>query len=147
MRFNFRFEALLNYRAHIKERAEISLGRAQKLLREAREGLALLQDSYRTGLDDLSASMKRKTEAGQLINYSEYLTALKQRIANQHLEIQDRELAVKERMQEVVARTKEYRIIEKLKEKDFGKWKNEQNLQEQRILDESAVIRHGRTFL
>jgi flagellar FliJ protein len=147
MRFKFRFEALMNYRGHIKEKAEIALGRARRHLREARDELTSLEDRRQKGFLDLSESMKGRTDAGQLKYYSEYLTALKYRIALQFVEIEKREFVVKERLEEVIARTKEYRIIEKLKERDLKKWLHEQHLQEQKTLDENAVVRHGRAFL
>ena len=147
MRFVFRFEALLTYRAHLKERAEVALGRVRQRLRKARENLEALQTRHRESFCDLSTLLKGRAESELLRSHVEFLNALQGRIERQVQEVERREQKVREHLNIVVARTKEYRIIEKLKEKDYETWRYEQNLQEQKALDESAAIRHGRAFL
>jgi flagellar FliJ protein len=147
MRFRFRFEALLTYRAHVKEKAEISLGQARKRLRDAQEELARLHERHLQGALDLAQSIQGRSEAGLLKSYADYLQALKHRMAVQVDEIERREQDVKKCLAEVMVRTREFKVIEKLNERDYHKWLHEQRLQEQKILDENAVIRHGRAFL
>jgi len=147
MSFTFRFEALLKVRAHHKEKAEISLGRARGSLREAREELEDLERARGEIALDLQRSIRRGTNGDTLKGYSDFLAARELHIAAQHMEIERREEIVRRRLEEVVVRTREYRIIEKLKEKDYKKWLREQNIQEQKVMDENAVIRHGRAFL
>lgn len=147
MRFVFRFEALLTYRAHLKERAEVALGRARQRLRKAKQELEGLKTQHHESSGDLSLLLTGRTESELLRSHVEFLNALEGRIERQAQEVEQRQQQVREHMNIVVARTREYRIIEKLKEKDYETWRHEQNLQEQKALDESAMIRHGKAFL
>lgn len=147
MRFVFRFEALLTYRAHLKERAEMALGRARRSLRKAQQHLEALQTRHRESFCDLSSLLKGRAESELLRSHIEFLNALEKRIESQAHEVERRQRQVREHLNVVVTRTKEYRIIEKLKEKDYETWRHEQTLQEQKMLDESATVRHGRVFV
>jgi flagellar FliJ protein len=147
MRFTFRFEALLTYRAHLKERAEVALGRARQSLRTAQEGFKALQTRQRESFCDFSSLLKGRAESERLRSYVEFLNALQGRIEIQAREVEKRQQQVRVHMKDVVERTKQYRIIEKLKEKEYETWRHEQNLLEQKALDESAAMRHGRVFL
>jgi flagellar export protein FliJ len=51
-----------------------------------------------------------------------------------------------EKRRVLLEKTKEFKIIERLKEKDFQKWQDQQRLEEQKRMDEIAVLRHGRQF-
>jgi len=146
MGFSFRFEALLTYRAHRKERAEVTLGKARKHLRRALDDLEALRTNRREACDERSASLRQRPSADLLLNYADFLSALKARIQGQEEEVAARERAVQDRRNEVLARTREYRIIEKLKERDYKTWLLEQRRQEQKTLDETAVVRHARVF-
>jgi len=146
MGFSFRFEALLTYRAHRKERAEVALGKARQHLRRALDDLEALRSDQREAREELSASLRQRPSADLLLNYTDFLSALKARIRRQKEEVATREQAVRDRRNEVLARTREYRIIEKLKERDYETWLLEQRRQEQKALDEIAVVRHARVF-
>jgi flagellar FliJ protein len=146
MGFLFRFEALLTYRAHRKERAEVALGKARQRLRQAVETLEGLRSRRKEAGEELATFLRQKPSADLLRNYVDFLSSLKGRIQGQKKEISAREKAVRERLNEVLARTREYRIIEKLKERDYKTWLQEQRRQEQKVLDENAIVRHGRTF-
>jgi len=147
MRFVFRFEALLTYRAHLKERAEVALGRARQRLRMAQQDLQALQAKHRESFCDFSSLLKGRAESERLKSYIEFLNALQRRIESQAQQVDRRQQQVREHVKDVVNRTKEYRVIEKLKEKEYETWRHEQHLLEQKALDESAAMRHGRAFL
>ena len=136
----------MTYRGHRKERAEVALGKARQRLRRAVETLVGLRNRRREAGEELEAFLKQKPSADLLRNHVDFLFSLKGQIQGQKKEISAREKVVRERLNEVLARTREYRIIEKLKERDYKTWLQEQRRQEQKVLDEIAVVRHGRTF-
>ncbi len=146
MGFSFRFETLLAYRGHRKEQAEAALGRERRRLKRARDELDGLRDRRRKAGDELSASLGRRPVADLLRYHADFLSALKRRIEARKTDVAACERTVRDRLDEVLARTREYRIMEKLKERDYEAWLLEQRHQEQKVLDENAVIRYGRVF-
>jgi flagellar protein FliJ len=145
--FKFRYEALLGYRLHQKEKAEVEFARAQQLLRQMKETLKEYHDDMQATRMEMAQAIRGKTDSDTVRNYSQYLGALKIWIATLEVEIVKAEKIVAEKMEELLNRTKKYKIIEKLKEKDHQKWKNKLNIMEQRELSEIGVLRHGRVFL
>jgi len=147
MGFNFRYEALLSYRQHMKEKAEIELSMAQRQLRQCREILEDHKESIRRTNQDLKVSLKAKIASHTLKNHSEYMAALDDKIAAQVVEITKSEQIVRERLNTLLTKTKQYKVIERLKEKDLIKWNHHQHHMEQKEISEISIIRHGRDFL
>ncbi len=144
MKFRFRFESLLTYRAHKKERAEALLGRARQSLRRAREDREAFKKRFEEAGVELRALLKKDGSAYLLRNYADFISELERKMDEQDRLIIKGEKEVSDRLQEVLARTRETRIIEKLEERDRQAWLYDQRRQEQKALDEAAVIRHGR---
>ena len=80
-------------------------------------------------------------------NHSEYISALKYKIGAQEIEIVRSEKVVREKLEILLTKTKQYKVIERLKERDFQRWNQHQNLLEQKEMNETAVIRHGKEFM
>ena len=147
MGFKFRYEALLGYRRHLKEKAEIEYAQTKQQLRRLRDELVEYQAELQEARDDLARTLKEKTDSMSMKNYTQYISALKIWIALKEAEIAKSEKLVAEKLENLLNKTKKFKIIEKLKEKDFQKWKNKLNILEQKQLSEVGVLRHGREFL
>lgn len=146
MAFSFRLEALLRFRAHRKERAEIALGWARKQLLQATEALESLQSRLREASEEIRGSLKGRTTAEALKNHVDFVSGLEGRIRTQAQEVLRRREEVQSRTRDLLERTREVRVVEKLEERDYQAWLQEEQRREQKVLDETAVIRHGRTF-
>ena len=146
MGFSFRFEALLRYRLHSKERAEIELGRARKGLSQARETVEALQNRRRETGEELQQALKSRTSAYLLQSHADFVSGLEGRILAQEAEVERCKEDVRDRVKVVLERTREVQMVEKLEERDRQAWLQEEQRKEQKTLDEIAVIRHGRTF-
>jgi flagellar FliJ protein len=147
MAFKFRYEALLGYRLHLKEKAEVEFARAKQQLRQLKETLKEYQDDMQATRIEMAQCIRGKTDSDTIKNYSQYIGALKIWIAMQEAEIAGAEKVVAEKLEDLLNRTKKFKIIEKLKEKDYQKWKNKLNIMEQKEISEAVVLRHGRSFL
>ncbi|MFZ7113242.1 MAG: flagellar export protein FliJ [Desulfatiglandales bacterium] len=147
MGFKFRYEALLSLRERLKEQAEIELAGARKQLREARDRLDLYQGRYHQARDAFESRLKRPIPSGEICSYRDYLAGLSEKISAQGVEIGKREELVREKIRDLMAKTKQYRVMEKLKEKDLIKWRDQQFQEEQKWMNEVAITRHGRPFL
>lgn len=147
MAFKFRYEALLGYRQHLKEKAEIEYSRARQQLRRLKDELLEYQQEMDASRNELARCLREKTDSDTIKNYSQYIGALKIWMAMKEAEIAEAEKLVAERLEDLLNRTKKFKIMEKLKEKDFQKWKDMLNVMEQKQLSEVGVLRHGREFL
>jgi len=147
MRFRFRYESLLNYRQHLKEKAEIDLGRARQQLRQSMETLGAYEEGLKQSREALDQNLKNKLPSHELQNYSDYFINLKERIGLAEMEIIDHERTVRQKMQILLSKTKDFKAIEKLKEKDLKKWNHQQHLDELKRINEIAIIRHGKVSL
>lgn len=144
MAFNFRYEALLSYRRHQKDRAEVEFSRSLKTLREAKESLWALFESRQRANVLLQSDLAGRVPAYTVKNHSDYLSALKHRIAVQSEEVSKCEKMVGVKRGELLQKTKAYKVMEKLREKDSEKWEKRLNELEQKRMDEMAVTRHLR---
>jgi flagellar protein FliJ len=147
MAFKFRYEALLGYRGHQKEKAELEYSLARQHLRQLQDILAGYRETLDSTRNELAHALRGKTDSITIKNYSQYLGALKIWITVKEAEIAEAEKLAAERLANLLNKTKEYKIMEKLKEKDYRKWKDKLNIMEQKEINERGVLRHGREFL
>ena len=147
MTFKYRHGTLLSYRQHLKEKAGIELSRARQQLVNAQESLGYYKETLQQANKYLESDLKNRISAHELKNHSDYITGLKGRIETQIQEVAEWEKVVSERLENLLEKSKHYRIIEKLKEKDFKEWSHQQRLLELKRMNEAAIIRHGKQFL
>lgn len=147
MGFKFRYEALLKYRTHLKEKAEIEFGAAMKQLQKVRQLLKSYEASLVEARGALEKGLTKRMQSEDLAAYADYFSDLKKRIATQRQELARREKILEEKKRALLERTRTCRIIEKLMEKDHQAWKQKESLAEQKRIDEVAVTRHGRSYL
>ncbi len=147
MTFKYRHGTLLSYRQHLKEKAGIELSRARQQLINAQESLGYYKETLQQANKYLESDLKNRIYTYELKNHSDYITGLKDRIETQIQEVAEWEKVVSERLENLLKKSKDFRIIEKLKEKDFKEWNHQQRLLELKRMNEVAVIRYGRQFL
>ena len=147
MRFRFRYESLLKYRQHLKGKAEVDLARAQQQLRKSMEILEAYEEGLRQSRQALDQNLKNNLPSHELQNYSDYFISLEERIGLAEMEMINHERTVRQKMQTLLSKTKDFKAIEKLKEKDLEKWNHQQHLDELKKINEIAIIRHGKVSL
>jgi flagellar FliJ protein len=147
MGFHFRYESLLNYRQHLKEKAEVDLARARQRLRQSMEALEAYEEGLKQTREALEQNLKDSLPSHELQNYSDYFINLEERIGLAEMEVVDHERTVRQKMQVLLSKTKDFKAIEKLKEKDLKKWNHQQHINELKRLNEIGVIRHGKISL
>jgi flagellar FliJ protein len=142
MAFKFRYKSLLSYRQHLKEKAEIELALAQRQLNRAQELLKYFSESLKKGNAELDAALSKTISSDDLKVYLDYLSGLKIRIEIQTAEVQKCKEKVKKKMETLLEKTKEYKVIEKLKQNDFEKWDYKQLQEERKAMNETAILRY-----
>jgi flagellar protein FliJ len=147
MAFKFRYQGLLTYRTHLKEKAEIEFGTAVRQLQKVRQVLKAYERQLQEARGSLDQGLTKRMHSEEVAMYADYLAGLKKKIVTQKQELVRRERIVEERKKELLERTKKCRIIEKLMERDHQAWRQQESLAEQKRIDELAVTRHGRSYL
>ena len=127
--------------------AEVELSLEQQRLKKNQDLLNSIRQDLLETSKDLAIGLKSKLPSHFIRNYSEYISAQEIRVTLQELEILKSTEKVDDKREELLEKTKEYKVIEKLKEKDIQKWKHQQLLMEQQAISETAIIRHGKEFL
>jgi flagellar protein FliJ len=147
LKFKFRYESLLTYRGHLKEKAAIEFARAQNRLREIDETIIALKEEIEKSSDIIEKRMRETVSSNEILNHSEFINALLIKIEIKKMErIRAEQLLIQKR-KNLLEKTKQYKIFEKLKEKDLVKWRQDQNQLELKEINEAAIIRHGKSFL
>lgn len=147
MGFKFRYEALLNYRRHLKEKAELVLAEAQRQLRRNRDKMEEYRNAVIEANERFESDLRNKISSDHVRNYSSYVAALKIKMEFQKIEIANSEKIVAEKMKILLEKTRQYNVFEKLKERDQEKWRLSQNIMERKEMNETALVRHGKEFL
>ncbi|RLB41698.1 MAG: flagellar export protein FliJ [Deltaproteobacteria bacterium] len=146
MVFKFRYESLLNYRRHLKEVAQVELARSMEQLAVAKETLESLTAEYDKATLGFATRLRQGITAQRLQDFSSYLSRLKEEISQKALEVAEWEEFVEKKRSALLEKDREFKIIDKLRDKDFERWVAEQESREQKALSEMAILRHGRSF-
>lgn len=137
--FVFRLEKVLEYRRQLEDQARMALAQAQ-----ARH------DAQRQVLADLCSRLAAHVERGFGANalqadvwlWMQYREALDKDIATARAELERLASILQTCRQEAVLRSRERKLLEKLKDRQARKHHVAENLKEQKEFDEMATIRH-----
>jgi flagellar FliJ protein len=143
--FRFRLQNVLDYRTGLADRARLELGVLQAHLREAEEVLARLLASERDGLRQLGEAQTTAPLDLPHIDYLlEYGLVVAQQIVRQREVIAERQRAVDEQHQKVVALAKDAKALEKLRERQQEEYDHEENRRDLAEMGELASSLHQR---
>jgi flagellar protein FliJ len=147
LKFKFRYESLLSYREHLKEKAAIDLARAQNRLKEIDEIIFTTKEEINKSNDDIEKRMRETVSSNEILNHSEFINALLIKIEIKKMERIKAEQFLIQKRKNLLEKTRQYKVFEKLKERDLEKWYQDQNQLELKEINEAAIIRHGKSFL
>ena len=147
MKFKFRYESLFSYREHLKEKAAIELARAQNRVREIDETIKAIREEIERSNDTIEKRMRETVSSNEVINHSEFINALLIKVEIKKMERIRAEQFLIQKRKNLLEKTRQYKVFEKLKERDLEKWHQDQNQLELKEINEAAIIRHGKSFL
>ncbi len=147
MAFKFRYASLLNYREYLEEKAQIEHAKVLGSLLQAREELASLQRKYSRVQEAFKQAMAEAAGGYEIRNYSEYLSFIRERTEKQNSEIEALKIELETKRSALLEKSKDCKVIEKLRDKDFEKWQKHQDRLEQKRLNEVAVQRYGKAYV
>ncbi|MCM0754729.1 flagellar export protein FliJ [Desulfovibrio aminophilus] len=143
--FVFKLEKVLDYRTQLEEQAKLDLARAiaehARGERAAAELEARLAEHLRRGVGQGASSVN------EIWLWRQYRQALEQDLIMAKAELARLALKLQRARQDAVSRSKDRKLLEKLKEQQARKHHEEQALREAKETEEMAVLRHERSAL
>jgi len=144
MAYRFRLETLLTYRRNLEEQAQLALAHEIGVLVEHQNHLTDLRETRLRIADDF-AERKKKTMAAPLFSFYMESIRRKEREIDAQQDVIEKQQAEVEKARALLGeRVKDRKVIEKAREKDLQKYKQEIIRLEQKEGDEQAILRAGR---
>lgn len=137
--FKFRLEKVLLYKEQLEKEVKSKLAELNAQREQLKQRYASLkQDEL---FQEQKLSQTSVTEMGERWLIDNYIKALRQDIQQTQKNIGMLDAQIEKTRMELAEKAKDRKIMEKLKEKHFEHYKKEEQLKEQRNLDEITSIR------
>lgn len=140
--FQFQLAKILEYREQSEDQAKMALSQAKLLLQRQHELVARLRA-------DLAACQSRFSSCAltqaDLWLWSGWRKSLEQDIRHAEAGLAELEKKVEICRRDLVAKSKDRKLLEKLRIKQRQKHEQNEQRKEQNEFDEAATLRHGRT--
>lgn len=139
-RFTFKLHALLRQREQIEQQKMRVLGERQKVLVELEQDLRALNDGAEKALSDLRNNhLVGRIDLSFLAAHRRFMGAMGRQAAVILQKIGQAQKQVEEARLALAEAAKNRKAIEKLKERHFAAWQQEQNRKELELLDEVGM--------
>ena len=142
--YRFKLEALLNHRRHQEEDCQKELAKANRRLSDEREILEQKKRKKQTSLEQLQLKKKGNTTVTDIMLYMDYIQQLSRDIEYQAMQVRNTVKLVDQKRHELIAVMKKHKTLKKLKYKEFQAYQRKLLLDERKLTDELASIRHAR---
>lgn len=137
--FHFKLEKVLDYRGQLEEQAKAELAAAQS----AYDAQAAVVNDLRTKqAAHLAKEMESQKNPNDMWLWRQYKEALEQDINQAEYRLSELELNLHRKRQVAVERSRERKLLEKLKETQAKKYHAEESAREEKENDEMATIRY-----
>ena len=143
-KFKFKLETVLNVKEKKEEQLKHELLKLQALRIQEEQLLAEAKEKRAYISMEKSNENKKGTDIQSLIHFEQYLGVLLRKIDDTKKNIKVLEKKADIKREEVVEASREKKVFEKLKEKQFGEFLKVVNENEQKVLDEMAVSKFNR---
>lgn len=138
--FHFSLEKILDVREQLEEQAKIKLSKAQAFYREK----ALAVESIRATLEEHEATLYNEDQfsAADIWLWRNYKERLLLDVKQAESEMLEAAKELNRCRREAVARARDRKLLDKLKQKQAMRHAEEEQLKEQKEFDEMATVRY-----
>ncbi|MBU1003228.1 MAG: flagellar export protein FliJ [Proteobacteria bacterium] len=142
-RFRFSLERVLDYRRQLEDQAKMDVAKALAAHNERAQHLDKLQ--VKLAQHEASLYSEEAITEKDIWLWRRYFSALKDDISTAEAQLQKLAKILTEARQRLMTRSRDKKLLERLKANQEGAFRKEENLKEQRESDEMATIRfqHG----
>ena len=146
-KFSFSLESVLNVRRMKEEKYEKEFSKAIMELEQERNTLKELENRVCEKQLELRMISQNPFSSDKILLFEHFLEHLEQDVEKQVKRIEKVSNDVEIKRLQLIEATKDKKIIDKLKDKEYARHHDEVNRQERTILDEIAVTRYLRDTL
>ncbi|MEF2232115.1 MAG: flagellar export protein FliJ [Pseudodesulfovibrio sp.] len=137
--FSFKLERVLDYRGQLEEQAKGELSRAQRVFDAQSAAVAGLEALF---AEHMTKEMESHKSVNDMWLWRQYREALQRDLVRERTALRELELKLQQRREEAVERSRDRKLLEKLKETQARKYNEEASAREEKENDEMAAIRH-----
>ena len=146
MKFTFKLEKVLDLRKRKEQERERELANLKELLMRAEAFLEeLKKEAVKISgkMSALQGESKERLDIKELLRYYDYLEGLRKNISLQITQIKKLITDIEKKREELIQASKERKIIEKLKDNQYKKFKKTLDAWEQKFLDEVGTAHYN----
>ncbi len=140
----FTMDSVLRFRKQQEDILTQKYLKVQQQEAETRNSLECLSNDHSLLITALRSKQEDGITVSDLARFEERITYLKQQKEFVHNELIRRQKAVEKARKRLLAKSMEHKALKTLKEKQNKAWKAHLDKREAIMLDEIAVLRHGR---
>jgi flagellar protein FliJ len=140
----FSLDTVLKYRVQLEKIAKNRLYEAEKKRAEVFLQLQQKKAIFKTLINDLARLQSQGMDVVEMIRYEERIDLIKNELGILQNSLAEKEKTVLHERENTLQKSKERKVMEKLKERQNTAWRQYLNKKEAALLDEIAVIFHER---
>jgi len=144
--YRFNLQVLLDYRKRVEEGIQIELSHVQRKLEEERQLIISYREEKNFYEEELSKREEREIDIEEGILYRDYLKGMRIKIKKQEEIVARMRIEFDKKREELLAVTKNRKILEKVKEKDWNKFARELARKEGMFIDEVGIRGYQRNM-
>lgn len=144
-KFKFRFRTVLRHRERKEDKLKEELAHLSRSLSRDKDILARLETGRELSRGELKIKQRGKVNGEEVLRYQTYLIKLGGDIVSQRGKVNELVAVVDQKHEDLVKASREKRIIEKLGERDYKRFKEGLLKAEQQFIDEIAGNRFNRS--
>ncbi len=142
MRFQFRFQILLNWKKSLEELAQLRLAEQIKELQRQEEDIQNVREKRSAYDEEIQHKSSQGLPVGEVLTYQQYLEKSYQDLLGKEEKKKLTLQEIEKERKKLLDLTKQRKILEKLKEKRVKKFLHHVEQQEQKNNDEQARRRN-----
>jgi len=142
-KFVFKLQSLLNVKNQMEENLKNELGKAIQKLEYEKSILKRLEEEKEENIGHIYNKSNAGISVGELREYNAYIGYLGEKILLQKENINYAQDCVDKYREELIKIVREREMLEKLKEKKYKDYLNEQLQEEQRLNDEIVSFKYN----
>lgn len=142
--YRFNLQVLLDYRGRIEEGLQIELSQIQRDFEKEKELLFSYQREKHYYEEELVKREEREINVNEALLYRDYLKGMRIRIKAQREVVTKIKIDLEKKQEELLGATKKRKVLEKVKEKDWKKFRGSLQRKEMIFIDEVGIRKYQR---
>jgi len=142
--YRFNLQVLLDYRKRIEEGLQIELSQVQRELEKEKQLLTAYQREKRYYEEELVRREEKEIDVSEALLYRDYLRGMRIRIKEQRDVVAKAKGDLDIKQNELLNATKKKKVLEKVKEKEWKRFKENLERKERILIDEVGMRKYQR---